>query len=697
MSIEKLKLIDIPEPEYGLKYTHLTYQDMVYITQHNGCHTKTRYEKIKSLISRNKDLKKFEEYICDVSKLNSVDHSPYSYILNLALYGRINISFKVMRKILPYNLNEVCYEGSPFIDSEFIERFKNKGKDLKYNAEVVQRGIVEIVAILLFFNGTSNEIPHIFDEYIKLSNQNDNKTNVNAPVLYTILTNMGYELNNYEVKVNPNKKRQFIAPNMSQEFIEGLNKYMIWYSGKVSEKTAKCVRSNLMVFLNYIAGNFRFITKLNQITNEHIVGFKKHQLKNKNSTGKINSVSTINNRMEAVCNLWKYFIDENEYGISTNIVTIYDKLKEPKKYTKYIKKEDYTKLIKALKNVQSGEYFRLKIIIVILLSTGRRIHEVLSLRYDCLNLINGKPNIYFHKLKHDKPPINIPISDKCKFFVLKAKELVKNYSIPLTSVYDNLNTRRLFVSIAHKGRGVLSLTAITRVFYKFQIENRIINEEGRPIFKIHDIKRTFVSNMLALGYSSVEVSKFLGQQISSLIPYEANNQKAMNILKLAEKKELLIGCSFVKEPISGGEDTKLKSKIINLLKNTDVINRHKENLIYKVKNPGEVIPLALGECTDVSSTSECGSIICLACEEIFPDDINIIDAFILKMYKYIYANRRKKGIKDIEKQIVSVCHNIYINKEKMSEIEMKKHINLIKKKARKKLMLKEGVDDEKGI
>lgn len=685
MSKMKLNLIYGINPEYGLKYIHLTQEEIIYITEQNGCYTKSRYVKIKDFISRNKDLRKLEDELKEVSKLNAREHGPYSYLLNLVLYGRINVSFEIIRKLISKCLNEVCYAGSPFVDISFINDFKNKCIDLKYSDGVIENNIREIVTIFLFFKGISKKIPYMFRRYIEISDEKIIRVRMVRPTLYTVLINMGYELEKCGFELNPCTKRQYESINMRKEFMEGLNEYLEEYGNKISSRTLKVNRSHLMVFLNYIADNFSYIKSIEGITNKHIVSFIEYQRNTKNIRGDINSLGTINNRLEAVENLWNYFIEESKYKVSMNIVTIYDKVKETKKHAKYIKKDDYNKLIEALKNITSEEYLQLRIIIVILLSTGRRINEVLALQYDCLNPINGKTNIYFHALKHDKPPINRPISESCKILVLKAKKIAKKYTIALECKKDNLVVKRLFPSIDRKGMTLLSDTTVRKLFYKFQIENGIINEKGKPVFKIHDIKDTFVSNMLALGYSVIEISKFLQQNIESLIPYEANNEMAMKTLKLAEEKGLLIGSSFSKEEITDIDNNKIKSKIISILKDTDVVSRHKENLIYKISNKSEVMPLALGECTDISSITECGPLVCLTCNEILPEDINVVESYFLKLYKHIYTNKRKQEIKGIEKQLNNAYCNIYINKEKMSEKEMKKRINLIKKKAREEI------------
>src|SRR5471030_2728596 len=112
--LAKINLVNTKEPEYGLKYVHLTQEEIAYIIEQNGCHVKSFYERVSIFISRNKNLRHIEEEINDVEKLTSAKHTPFAYILYLALYGRIKVSFRVLRKIIGRNYNQVYYEGSKF-------------------------------------------------------------------------------------------------------------------------------------------------------------------------------------------------------------------------------------------------------------------------------------------------------------------------------------------------------------------------------------------------------------------------------------------------------------------------------------------------------------------------------------------------------------------------------------------------------
>jgi integrase len=682
------KIIDNQcKPEYGLKYIHLTQEEMLYITNYNNCNSKTRFSKIKVFISRHKNLKEFEDRIKNCNALDSKYDGPFWYIAHLVSYGRISVNYQVMCQIISRSYKELTYEDSPFINTKFLNHFKRESERLEYCKVLIKEGLRELIIISIFFKIETEQIPNIFNKYIKFCNENSINNKDTISYTYTVLLNMGYTLLEVGNTLNGPFKKQYISKNMSKEFLVGLEEYVKWYSGKVNSKTIKCERSHLMMFFNYIADTFSNIKRLCLIENKHLVSFIELQLTSKNYFGRLNAAGTINNRTEAISRAWNFFIKSNSYKITSNIVTFYDKIKEPKKFAIYISKEEILKLLNALNNTYDGKFLRLKYIIIILLTTGRRIHEVLSLQFNCINTINGKKYIYFHKFKQDKPSRNIIISEKSEIAVLKLQEIAANFRRPLSSKHDNLRVRRLFPSIKYKGRCMLSERTVSQLFDEFQILNGIVNDSEKPIFGIHDIKRTFVSNMLGLGYSAAQVSKFLKQGIDSLLPYESNNKEALKTLKLAEEKGLLIGNGFVNEYDVGEDNNQSKTRIIKLLKNTDVSNRHKENLIYKLKNSKDTIPLLLGECTDKDSILICGTLVCMACDEILLDDINSCEEFLLKIYKYIYMNKRNKEIKDIEQKLKIACEKIYINKEKMSEVGMKKRINSIKKRARKEILL----------
>lgn len=180
--------------------------------------------------------------------------------------------------------------------------------------------------------------------------------------------------------------------------------------------------------------------------------------------------------------------------------------------------------------------------------------------------------------------------------------------------------------------------------------------------------------MLAAGVKPEEISKFLRQDVDSLIPYEVNNEIAIETLKKVEKKGLLMGKSFQKNSaIQEG------NPIIDLLKDVNVIERNKQNMILKINNPKEVLPLSPGSCVDYNNFEICGDLICLACDEFRSDSLDDFYSYATKVCKYIYKYKRDKQIIKFEKKLLVALEKAYGN----LLLDKKESFDIVIKKVRK--------------
>ena len=682
-------------PECDLPYTHLTVNEICYIKTLAGLYTNYTKEATISFIKKHPDLKKYEEKLFSNDfTLKKMTH-PHWCTLHLISYGRIHAPCKLIR-LLTEEWKEIYYEGSPFINLRFIEKFKETGFKIGYSKNLVTAATLELLTMSLYYRISTEKIINILDAHSKLMETKEYGGHIRIRPIWRILHQMGYEIDSSKLYQNGNSKSNLcISPNMSPEYREALEEYPKQYGLTVSKKTLQTVSSHIRSFLNYMADNYPEIKKLDQITNAHISAFIKQMETKENFFKRNDTAETINNRLEAIANMWKYFIQEGKFNIKTNIVSKYAKLKQHKKYAKYISIKDCKKLTDAINNIDEKEHGLMKSLFIIMLSTGRRVHEVLSLKYECLSSAKGKPMLIFHKLKHDKGPKLIPISKTCEIEVIKAKEFAEKFTKPIYSDLDGIKARRLFPSPYTKGARIVGRHMMKDFFNKLQVENGIVDSDGEPKFIIHDIKRVFVSGMSGKGATPEFISQYLGQRMNSMLPYESNNSGALQVLKLAESKGLLIGNSFEETSKEDIEDNEYKRMIIESLKNADIVNRHKENLIFKIQNPYKTMPLAVGICTDNSNVEICGSLICIACKEYKLESMEEFKLFILKMYKHIYKFKRHSETNAIEEQLEKSIENLCINKEGMSRKELDEMVRGIKRQARKEVNDEQGGQDDR--
>ena len=193
-----------------------------YITECNNCDSKTRYIRIRSFYLAHKDLKEFEDRIKDGEGLNLKYDYPSFYIAHLVSYGRITIPYKAMIKVLSHTYKELNYEGSPFVNTEFLDEFKKESEMLKYCNTIIESDLRELIAISIFFKVNTTEIPNMFDKYINLCNENNMYKGFKVSSIYNIFSSMGYNLLESGITLNAHTSQQYISKNMSQQFLDGL-------------------------------------------------------------------------------------------------------------------------------------------------------------------------------------------------------------------------------------------------------------------------------------------------------------------------------------------------------------------------------------------------------------------------------------------------------------------------------------------
>lgn len=607
---------------------------------------------------------------------------PHWYLLKLIEYKRISVNIEVLIR-MRIRREDALLGNSKLINLNFIERFEEKGiESMKYSKVRVKKSVtIALIRALLYYQIPVENFVGKAKEFIELI-ENKVSGNYKRDILnaINILIQMGYEVNysfNKEPKLTITGD---LLVNPHKEIRESIEEYVRSLQSEKSIRSLRTLSSHLRTFFNFLYKEYPEVNKLSKLTNKHIEEFISNQKKSKNFMSKRNTNATINNRIYTLKQMLEFFRRRNTYNIPNNIISKYDVLKEPKTYTKSTSQSEILKLIKAIQSVDTyGKFMQHKMALIILIDTGRRIHEVLSLELNCLR--NGK--VYFHKTKNNSPGWQI-VGEATINAIRTLKEYANNIKSPLYSYLDGKIKRRLFPSKYRKGTSILSIDAVSDFFNKIQVENNIVNDNGKPKYTIHDNKRNFVSCMLEAGVEPQEISSFLKQNINSLVPYEVNNQKAIETLKKIEQKGLLIGNSYHKEI------KKYDNPITKLLEDIDVVTRNKNNLIFKINNPKETMPLALGNCIDNSNFEICGDLVCLACSEFKTDSLEDFRKYAIKMYKYIYTYKRNNRVKKIEEKLNKALRKVYVKLNLNENKTFQDEIKEIKKIARK-----ENKKDEK--
>lgn len=650
---------DERKPSIGCKYLHFTEQELKWVCNRNGRIFHRRNKALKKFIRQFPDLKILEREIAYGKILDEKLKNSFIdwYVICLIAFRRISVSIEVYYKLNLLAI-ELAFPESPVCDVNFIENFTKNAIDMGYSKVSLKSVFTDLIWMFVHFGGSEEVLANKISEYEEIIQEKVPKRKSNIHVISNILHNMGYT--NIDNNVNAVKKTNpddFILalPEIGKAF----SQYCTFLNEKKSHKTAKTIISHVRSFLNYLVEKHYEVKALKDISNATIIGFREFEISRINMFGRKNSNATINHRLQAINDFWGYLINTLKFNLSREIITEFDFLKEPKTFPKKILKSEIMKLVFAIRNETNEEYLQQKIILIILILTGRRIHEVLTLELNCIKRYNGKMRLFLHKTKKNKATFEF-INDECTAAIIKAREYAKGIKQPIYSKLDNRSCRRLFPSSHYKGRSLVSYNSVEAYFKKIQMDNGIIDENRKAKYTLHDNKRNFISNMLSAGITPQEISNFLDQQIFSLQHYESYNEHALDVLRIVEKKRLLLGETFApSESLNVKEENEDKKKILDILNNIDVINRNKENLIYAIKNPKMALPLSFAMCTDNSSVGICGEILCLSCYEVHPTDFESIDKFAIKMYKHIYKFKRVIDFKRLESEIVKAITNGY--------------------------------------
>lgn len=675
------------KPQIDCKYQHLTEEEINFLYECD----KSINSKI-TLSNRFKDqyknLMEFEKQVnLDFIEKNKYrDSFPSWYIFRLIEYGRIHIKLEAFLSIRIMRGN-ILNVKSRLIDLDFISKFEDTAiNKLGYSKEYVEKTItIGLVKFLIYMEVTEVDLTAkiykykmALDKKLDLGLIKGKQKEIMLPIA-TVLREMGYRIDIEKFR-NTNT---IITYDILEDLSPGQTKAVELYKEVLQTKSKSYYRgelSHIRSFLEFLNNNYGNIDEISKLNNQHITKYLEFQKCETNIRGKKNDNNTINNRIKAINRMLKFLKSTGKYNIEHNIITKYDRLRETENFHRYVSEDEIAKLVYSILNANVEEkYEQHRAILTILLDTGRRIHEVLVLDFNCYK--DGQ--VFFHKTKKGESNWQ-EVGETTINAIRVLKKYASKINTPIYSKIDGLTIRRLVPSKHYKGRYIISKETISDYFEKFQIKHNIINEGGTHKYKLHDLKRIFVSSLTNAGVSPEATAKFLDQDVNNIVPYEISNALPISTLKKVEKKGLLIGGGYNNNVIAK------ESQIEATLNEIDIVTRNTINLISKINNPSETLPQFLGYCIDNTNYETCGDLICIACDEFTTDSLEEFTKYAKKMYRYIYSYKRKEFTRKIEKRLMETLEKCYYNIKGESQNDFYEVIREIKKNARK------DAEDEKG-
>jgi len=239
------------------------------------------------------------------------------------------------------------------------------------------------------------------------------------------------------------------------------------------------------VITNYLKQFFGDKKKVRSITKEDIIDFKDF-LKGINSnitSGKL-SQNTIASYFRSLKSFFNFLID-NGFYVDKNPVP---RLKTEERPIETIP-NDHFKLILAYLKGRSKDQYR---IIRMLQLTGKRVNEILSLKWE--DVYFEEKLIKLHNKKAKKQEL-IPMHKKLREFLE-----------PWSKVKGRQKKGKIFPYKSHHSLG----------FWKRTLANLKL-----PQYKLHSIRKTFVTRLVHKSVPIFDASKITGQSISTMIQFYA--------------------------------------------------------------------------------------------------------------------------------------------------------------------------------
>ncbi|MGF7060379.1 hypothetical protein [Brassicibacter mesophilus] len=155
--VKKSSEKDVVQPIYGLKYKHFSTEEIRHIVIHSGVKAVE-----KKIYDANIFINKYTDLMSLESQLsaNKLEGKLIWYIINLVLYGRINLEIKALKRIR-LNKKDFIKTTSPIVNMKFINKFKETALQLDYSIDTINAILItNLVKIAMYYQTPVDEISY---------------------------------------------------------------------------------------------------------------------------------------------------------------------------------------------------------------------------------------------------------------------------------------------------------------------------------------------------------------------------------------------------------------------------------------------------------------------------------------------------------------------------------------------------------
>lgn len=285
----------------------------------------------------------------------------------------------------------------------------------------------------------------------------------------------------------------------SKTFREAIDKYITEILPH-KPKNAKNIRHHLERWKSELG-----MTNLQKVTASDIATIRDKLLSENITDDKIRSPSTVVRYLASISHL--YSIAINEWGwVKENPVT---KIKKPKNNSgriRYLSKDEIPILLNACKSSKNPHLYTF---VLLAIQTGMRKGEILSLKWEGIDLENHW--IYLQETKNDTPR-TVPIS---------------------TEVFNILYERRQTgTMLVFPSPHNINVSIDIRSAWNFALKRAGITK-----FVIHDLRHTTASHLAIQGYGYGQIAEILGHKNLQMTKRYAHlsHESKREMLKIMEK------------------------------------------------------------------------------------------------------------------------------------------------------------------
>lgn len=252
-----------------------------------------------------------------------------------------------------------------------------------------------------------------------------------------------------------------------------------------SPRTVDAYRHDLLKFIGFLES--QGVSEISLVSKDDVRQFMSRLAQD--GYQKPNVEITRARKLSAIKSFCKYLT--REQIIETNFASDIETPKIPEREPDYLTKDEYDKLLGTVKAIATPYYqFRDIAIVTLLLKTGIRLSELVSLSLNSVDLVQGTIKVIGKGNKERSIPLNEEVVGTLKKYLLSRPEV---------------ETSSLFVS--RKSNGLSSGSVYHMVKNYLRAAN--INKEK---VGVHSLRHTFGASLIGNGVNLVVIQELLGHK-----------------------------------------------------------------------------------------------------------------------------------------------------------------------------------------